>query len=172
MYLLSPLQVKFCIHCSFFFSFFFFFLFMAASVAYGGSQARGQIRAPLPAYTTATEMQDSHAWNSHGSHIYTQTKIAWLKENVSIFQLSEMKRNNTQILIEFLFSGKLFCVGKDNYLDGVLNLKGLFKCSNDRLLLFGSLRSSYFGSWFYFFIFIFFKRYEQICATVCFFQKI
>ena len=42
------------------------FFFRATFVAYGSSQARGLIRAVLPAYTTATAMTDlSHVCNLH-----------------------------------------------------------------------------------------------------------
>ena len=47
----------FCVCVSFFF-FFFFGSFRAAPVAYGSSQARGQLELQLQAYTTATAMPD------------------------------------------------------------------------------------------------------------------
>ena len=41
-----------------------FCLFRAAPAAYGGSQARGELVLQLPAYTTATAMQDpSRVWD-------------------------------------------------------------------------------------------------------------
>ena len=49
------------------FFFFFFFLFRAAPVAYGGSQARGRIRATTLAYTTATATQDLSCDLPHSS---------------------------------------------------------------------------------------------------------
>ena len=43
-----------------FFFFFFFSFFRAAPVAYGSSQARGQIRPTAEAYTTATTVSKPH----------------------------------------------------------------------------------------------------------------
>ena len=46
----------------------FFLLFRAAPMAYGGSQARGPVGAKLPAYATATAMQEpSHICDLHHS---------------------------------------------------------------------------------------------------------
>ena len=51
-----------------FFFFFFFFFFRATLLAYGGSQARGRIRAVALAYARATEAPDpSHICKSHHS---------------------------------------------------------------------------------------------------------
>ena len=50
--------------------FFFFGLFKAATVAYGGSQARGLIGAVAPSYTTVTAMPDpSLVCNLHYSSL-------------------------------------------------------------------------------------------------------
>ena len=72
----------------------FFFLYRAPPMAYGGSQAKGQIGAKLPAYSTATATPDPvdscdlhHSsrqrpilnplsWARDGTHIFTDT--AWV----------------------------------------------------------------------------------------------
>ena len=51
-----------------------FLLFRATSMAYGGSQARGQIGAVAEAYATATATQDlSHVFDLHHSSRQCQT---------------------------------------------------------------------------------------------------
>ena len=61
------------------FIFFFFLLFRAIPMTCGGSQARGQIRAKLPAYATATAVQDL----SHVCDLYHSSWQRWILNPLS-----------------------------------------------------------------------------------------
>ena len=65
----------------------FFGLFRAATVAYGGSQARGRTGAAAPAYARATAMRDlSHVCDPHHSSWQRQilTPLGEARDQTSI----------------------------------------------------------------------------------------
>ena len=62
-----------------FFFFFFFCLFRATPTAYGGSQARGLIGAPAPAYTRTTAVLGV----SHICELYHSSQQRWILNPLS-----------------------------------------------------------------------------------------
>ena len=67
---------------------FFFSLFNAPPLAYGGSQARGWIRAELPACTTAIAMQDpNRVCNLTTAHGNTGSLTPWARPGIELESL-------------------------------------------------------------------------------------
>ena len=84
-----PLCVAHCFRL-FLLSFFFFCLFRATPLAYGSSQVGVQLEHPLPAYTTATAMQDP-------SHICNLRHSSW---QCQIFNPLSQARDQTCVLMD------------------------------------------------------------------------
>ena len=87
----------FSLHMLVFFSrfFFFFFLFRAELMAYGSSQARGQIRGIALAYSTATAMRDP-------SCICNQHHSSWQRWILTHLERPGIETASSWILVRFI----------------------------------------------------------------------